>query len=136
MNQENFSEKRVKIDRSILESYNAGLSIESQTIIHCKLKGCEMFHLWGWVNISPNTFLINRQSNERLNLLFAENIPQIPFRHYFRTPNDCLYFTLIFQKIPETWTTFCLYEETVLGNGFFVGDISKNKSGVYRIILK
>lgn len=133
MNQDNFSEKRFKVDSAILESYKTSLGIESQTIIHCKIKACEMLQQGGWANISPSTYLINHQSNERLKLIYSENIPQAPHRHFFRHSNDCLYFTLVFQKLPETWTTFCLYEETELGDGFFIGEVPKNKSGVYRI---
>jgi hypothetical protein len=135
MNQENFSQKRFKVDSSILASYEAGLSTESQTIIHCKIKAYEIFQQGGWANISPNTYLLNRESNERLKLIYTENIPLAPHRHFFRHPKDCLHFTLLFKKIPETWKTFCLYEETALGDGFFVSEIAKNKSGVYRISI-
>ena len=133
MNQENYSEKRVKIDNAIFESYYTQFSVESQTIIHCKIKAYEFVPNGGWANISPNTYLINRQSNDRLKLIYAENIPYAPHRYFFRNSNDCLNFTLLFQKIPETWQTFCLYEETNLGDGFFVAEVPKNKSGVYQI---
>jgi hypothetical protein len=128
-----FQKRQIIIDSGLKDSALSILKLESQTIVHCKLKACEIFQQGGWANINPNTYLINRQSNERLKLLFAENIPQTPHRHFFRTPGDCLSFTLIFQKIPETGKAFCLYEETPHGEGFFVGEIPKNKSGIYRI---
>lgn len=123
----------VIIDRALKESIIPSFQIESQTILHCKIRAFEMFQNGGWANIHPNTYLINQQSKERLKLIYAENIPYTPHRHFFHHPKDILYFTLLFQKIPETWTTFCLYEETPLGDGFFVGEVPKNKSGVYRI---
>jgi hypothetical protein len=133
LNQGKNSQRGINVDNAIIESYKVQLAVESQTIIHCKIKAFEMFQHCGWANISPNTYLINRLSNERLKLIYAENIPHAPHRHFFRHPNDTLYFTLLFQKIPETWTTFCLYEETAMGDGFFVGEVPKNKSGIYRI---
>lgn len=133
LNQGKNSQKGINIDDTIIESFKMQLNVESQTIIHCKIKAFKLFKFGGWVNISPNTYLIHRDSDERLKLLYAENIPYTPYRYFFRTPHDCLYFTLIFQRIPETWTNFCLYEETQLGDGFFVGEVPKNKSGIYRI---
>ena len=128
-----FQKRLIVIDSSLKISASSDFELESQTIIHCMIKACEILQQGGWANISPNTYLINRQSDERLKLIYTENIPQAPHRHFFRHSNDCLYFTLVFQKLPETWTTFCLYEETALGDGFFVGEVPKNKSGVYRI---
>ncbi len=133
MNQENYNKRHVKIDNAIFESCHAQFSAESQTIIHCKIKAYVIAPYGGWANISPNTYLINRQSNERLKLIYSENIPYAPHRHFFRNTHDCLIFTLVFQKIPETWTSFCLYEEADFGDGFYVGEVPKNKSGVYRI---
>jgi len=121
------------INSSLKQAILSALELESQTTLHCKIRGAEIYQHGGFANINPNTFLINRQSNERLKLLHAENIPYAPHRYIFRHPNDFLYFTLLFQKIPETWTTFCLYEETAFGDGFFVGEVPKNKSGIYRI---
>lgn len=83
MNQGNFSENRFKIDREILEFFKAGLSTESQTIIRCKINACEILQYGGWVNISPNTYLINRQSNEKLKLIYIENILHAPHRYFF-----------------------------------------------------
>jgi hypothetical protein len=133
MNQGNSRENRVQIDIKLLEACNLYTIEESQTIIHCKIKAFAMFQQGGWANISPNTYLLNRQSNERLKLIHAENIPYAPHRHFFGHPKDVLYFTLLFQKIPDSWTTFCLYEETIMGDGFFVGEVPKNKNGIYRI---
>ena len=133
VNENRHNKHDIILSNDILKSFSEALEFESQTIIHCKIKACEILQQGGWANISPSTYLISRQSDERLKLIYTENIPQAPHRHFFRHSNDCLYFTLVFQKLPETWTTFCLYEETALGDGFFVGEVPKNKSGVYRI---
>lgn len=135
VNHDNFNNDRVKIDNSILDSYYGVLDIESQTVVHCKITAYEMIQHGGWANISPNTYLINQLSNDRLKLIYSENIPYTPHRYFFKNQKDCLYFTLIFPKIPNSWTSFSLYEETSLGCGFFMGEIPKNKSGVYRILL-
>jgi hypothetical protein len=127
------SKRLIVINSSLKQIMLSALELESQTTLHCKIRGTEIYQHGGWANINPNTFLINRHSNERLKLIHAENIPYTPHRYFFRHPNDFLYFTLLFQKIPETWADFCLYEETPFGDGFFVGEVPKNKSGIYRI---
>lgn len=54
----------------------------------------------GWVRISKDTFLKIKNSDEKLVLLKADNIPVAPTQHHFKSNKDWLYFSLYFPPIP------------------------------------
>ena len=70
-----------------------------------------------WANVQPHS---GAQANAAVMLAVLN-------------PGDKMRFTLIFQGIPKTWNRFSLCEKTLIGDGFVVNDIFKNKSGVYEI---
>ena len=132
-NNRNEINRPIKIDMSLINRAKVYKKEESQTIIHCNYVAPERFDKGGWVNINSTTFLINETGKQRVKLIHNENIPIAPDKHYFLKPGEKMRFTLIFQGIPKTWNRFSLCEKTLIGDGFVVKDIFKNKSGVYEI---
>ena len=109
----------------------------SATIIHCSYYSKPYYKNGGRVCIAVTTYLINKNEyRNRLQLLHAINIPIAPDKHFFRRNSELLRFTLMFEKLPYHWTTFNLCEDPKVGkHGFFVNNIQKNNTGVYRIIV-
>ncbi len=54
---------------------------------------------YGWVRISPKTFVRIQTTREKYTLTRAENIPLTPTHHNFNTYKDWLYFSLYFPPI-------------------------------------
>ncbi len=108
---------------------------EGFTIVHCNYVSKPIYINGGWINIRPTTYLVNKLTSERLELLHVINVPVSPAKHYFRKEGELLNFTLLFKKVPEHWTQFDLIEKTGDGSGFHKYGIMRNGVGVYRVSL-
>jgi len=66
-------------------------------------------------------------------MLNAINVPYHPSKHFLRTKNDLLKFTLIFPKLPIEWKTFDFVEECGNYQRLKIHSIPRNNTGVYNI---
>lgn len=105
------------------------ISEEKQVIIHCNMP-CEVGTL---ARIWKTTYLITEEG-KRIPLLFWDGIslfPQwTPINH-----TGIFQFTLIFAGLPSGCLKFSLKEEIPQAGGFFVENIQRNKTDVYRILV-
>ena len=101
--------------------------IESQVIVHGSI---EAFLFEDGARIWKTTYLVDKTSPHRSNLLMAENIRYYP--EWSRiVPGETLNFTLIFEGLPKSCTSFDLVEQIPEPGGFIVKNIARNKSDVY-----
>ena len=107
----------------------------------------ELVNDYSWINISTESFLYKKGAGVYLKLLHAINVPILPERHYFYSPNDSLDFILIFPPIPKSWSIFDFVEnqeEQLLlteqgfenSFGIYMNNITRNDTGIYRIEIK
>lgn len=118
------------------ENYLLSESIEEgHTIVHCIFTSAPVYNNGGWVTIWPTTYLVHSETKERLQMLFAYNIPVAPVKHYFQQAGQKLRFTLIFPKLPENWSCFHLHEVTDRNTGFIIRNIPKQNSGIHVVTI-
>jgi hypothetical protein len=98
-------------------------SEERQTIIHCSCGDDYAFRIW------PTTFLIEHGSDKRAKLITAFNISFAPQW----TLNDGKGFTLIFEGLSKSCTSFDLKEMIPEEGGFEILNIKRNKMDVYTV---
>lgn len=123
---------------------------DQHTYINCAYFSPSLSVNNGWFNIEPNPYLINvKNTDQRIAILHAINAPIAPEKHFFKKRNDCIYFTLISNKLPEDWKWFTvvfnngpkklrvyvLKKNDPKWGGYAVGPIEKTKSGIYKIIV-
>ncbi len=86
------------------------------------------------IRIWKTTFLIDRASGSRSQLVHAENISVAPT--WTQIPDNKTYnFLLIFSGLPRSCQSFDLVEEISQPGGFFIENISRNERDVYHIDL-
>ena len=86
------------------------------------------------IRIWKTTFLIDRASGTRSQLVHAENISIAPL--WTQIPDNKTYnFLLIFSGLPRSCQFFDLVEEISQPGGFLIENISRNETDVYHIDL-
>lgn len=105
---------------------------EKQIIVHCRCdsKG----HENDKVRIWKTTYLIDKASECRSNLLFAFNISYYPIWDILPL-NGSKRFTLVFGPLPKSCKIFDLIEVTNDAGAFVVYGITRNREDVYHIVL-
>lgn len=104
---------------------------EGATIIHCYYESPEKYINGGWINISPTTYLLNKDTNSMLPMIQVQDIPLSPQKHYFSKVKEKKTFTLFFPLLPKSWQTFSMIELINSTDPIMVHDIQRNSSGVY-----
>ncbi len=120
------------VDMDVLASIHPELLNDAYIYVHCHFDndGEEML-----IRIWRTTFLIDRSSSARSELVHAENISYAP--QWTMVPeNQPFNFLLIFARLPKSCAQFDLVEEIAQPGGFFVRDIRRNESDVYHVELK
>jgi hypothetical protein len=122
---------KVKIDPEILEKVQE----EGQVIVHCSFEN-DQNGFTGAVGIRvwQSTFLLDNHSNHRSKLLKAVHIPYAP-EWYLVYPMERKTFTLIFESLPKSCSTFTFAEIIPEPGAFIVENISRNNQDVYNITL-
>ncbi|HEY0656055.1 MAG TPA: hypothetical protein VGD65_23130 [Chryseosolibacter sp.] len=111
------------IDPSVLE--------DSHIYVHCYFSNSSQDML---IRIWKTTFLIDRASGARSQLIHAENISIAPT--WTQVPVKKSYsFLLIFGSLPKSCKQFDLVEEISQPGGFFIENISRNQTDVYHVDL-
>ena len=83
---------------------------EDFTIVYCKHVASLVYDRGGWVTISPDTYLMDRTSNEKYSLITARGIPISPSKHYYNAKGETLSFRLVFPRISSNCTLIDLVE--------------------------
>lgn len=117
------------VDVETLESIDPQLLEDSFVYVHCHFDNPSEDML---IRIWRTTFLIDRASGVRSQLLHAENISYAPQWTIIQQKGDFT-FLLIFGGLPKSCAVFDLVEEIAQSGGFFVKDIRRNETDVYHI---
>jgi hypothetical protein len=81
----------------------------------------------GWIKISPDTFIENIETKNRLKLTNAEGITISPAKHNFESTKDWRYFSLYFPPITQKDCSLNIIEkENGTKNDFNYYDVSLN----------
>lgn len=103
---------------------------EKQVIVHCCFPAQPQ---WGsLIRVWQSTFLIDDSLDHRSHLIHAENISLFPYWTEV-TPMKDYWFTLVFSGLPKECTSFDLKEVIPEEGGFWVQNIKRNSTDVYRV---
>lgn len=84
------------------------------------------------IRIWRSTFLVDRASGARSELIHAENISYAP--QWTMIPKKGTFsFLLIFSALPKDCTVFDLLEDIPQAGGFFISGIKRNELDVYHV---
>lgn len=123
---------RPEIGTDVLASIDPNSLTDSYVYVHCHYQNDypEMF-----IRVWRSTFLIDRASSARSQLVYAENISYAPQWTYI--PGKQLYtFLLIFSALPKDCTVFDLVEDIPQAGGFFISGIRRNEQDVYHVTIE
>lgn len=84
------------------------------------------------IRIWKSTYLFDKDSGHKSELLFSENITLFPYWTEVPPMKD-FWFTLVFSSLPKDCTQFDLEEVIPESGGFFVKNIKRNSSDIYRV---
>ena len=116
----------------ILTSLQEKFEEEKQVIVHCIFPND--YIVGNLVRIWQSTFLVDKFTGFRSQLLFWENISLFPY--WTEVPPVKEYqFTLVFSGLPKDCKIFDFVEEIPQEGGFLVTDIERNERDVYTIKL-
>lgn len=105
---------------------------DSHIYVHCEFP---IYSPGMLMRIWKTTFLIDRHSSARTQLIHAENISYAP--QWSMIPDSGTFsFLLIFSSLPKSCTLFDLVEEIPQPGGFLVQSIVRNSTDVYRIVIE
>ncbi len=118
---------KVSIASSLLEELETFTAEQGQVIIHGFVDGNEYGTA---VRVWPTTYLFDRDSTHRSELVHIEKISAFPnWTPVF--PKTTFRFTLIFSGLPDTCSVFNLQEIIPQSGGFYVHNINRNQQDVY-----
>lgn len=104
---------------------------DAYVYVHCNFYNAHRNML---IRIWKTTYLIDRSSGSRSELLHAENITFAPI--WTPIPDETTYsFLLVFSALPKGCTVFDLVEDIPQPGGFFKSGITRNQTDVYHITL-
>jgi hypothetical protein len=114
-------ETLTRIDPATLE--------DSYVYVHCYFHNTSQDML---IRIWKTTFLIDKSSGSKSQLVHAENISIAPV--WTQIPNQGTYsFLLIFTGLPKSCKLFDLVEDIPQPGGFFFQNIARNETDVYHV---
>lgn len=119
-----------EISPEILESLQTKVEEEKQVIVHC----CYPASIYegNLIRIWQSTFLIDDSIPHKSHLIHHENISLFPYWTEVPPMKD-FWFTLVFSGLPKECTSFDLKEEIPEEGGFFIQNIKRNGTDVYRV---
>jgi hypothetical protein len=120
-----------EIGTEVLTSIDPNSLTDSYVYVHCHYQNeyDEMF-----IRVWRSTFLIDRTSDSRAQLVHAENISYAP--EWTFIPGKQLYtFLLIFSALPKDCKVFDLVEDIPQAGGFHVSGIARNGQDVYHVTI-
>jgi hypothetical protein len=118
-----------KIDTEVLSSIATEFLEDSFVYVHCYFENTTKDML---IRIWRTTYLIDRSSSSRSELVHIENITFAPL--WTLIPDNATYnFLLVFSALPKSCTHFDLVEERPQPGGFFIQGIQRNERDVYHV---
>ncbi len=122
--------EKPKISEEILEALKTKVEEEKQVIVHCCFPATNMFG--NLIRIWQSTYLIDDSIGHKSRLIHAENISIFPIWTEVPPLKD-FWFTLVFSGLPKDCKRFDLKEVIPEEGGFFVSDIKRNSTDIYRV---
>jgi len=123
---------KVEVSNDLLQDFEE----DGFTYLHCIYNATSKYINGGWVNMHKTSYLESDKSKVRLQMLNAIGVPLAPNKHHFNRVGEYLKFTLIFPAIPKDWKIFDLIEDCSGSNGFYIKNIPRNSTGVYKVIIQ
>lgn len=121
---------KVEIDPKLLKEIKTQVHELGQVVLHFIYTVPQSLYP-SYIRIWPTTFLYDKGSAHKSELVHIENISLYP-TWYECQPGGKYYFTLIFSGLPKSCTSFDFIEHcTNQAGAFAVHDISRNNSDVY-----
>lgn len=121
-----------EIGTEVITSIDPNSLTDSYVYVHCHYQNeyDEMF-----IRVWRSTFLIDRDSGSRAQLVHAENISYAPVWTYI--PGKQAYtFLLIFSALSKDCAVFDLVEDIPQAGGFHVSGITRNEQDVYHVTIE
>jgi hypothetical protein len=118
-----------EVDSEVLESIDPNTLEDAYVYVHCHFENTADEML---IRIWRSTFLIDRNSSARSELLHAENISFAPLWSVVPARSK-FSFLLIFSGLPKDCTSFDLIEDIPQPGGFFLSGIKRNARDVYHV---
>lgn len=119
------------VDLDAFALVHPDLMNDSYVYVHCHFDNQWQDML---VRIWKTTFLIDRHSSSRAELIHAENISYAP--QWTLIPDKQPFtFLLIFTGLPKSTRVFDLLEQIPEPGGFHVANIARNETDVYHVDL-
>lgn len=119
-----------KISQELLEALQPKVEIEKQVIVHCCFPGTMFSDML--IRIWSSTFLLDESLHHKSTLIHHENISLFPYWTEVPPMKD-YWFTLVFSGLPKECKTFDLKEEIPEDGGFWVKNIKRNTTDVYKV---
>lgn len=119
-----------KISQELLEALHPKVEIEKQVIVHCCFPGTMFSDML--IRIWSSTFLLDESLHQKSTLIHHENISLFPYWTEVPPMKD-FWFTLVFSGLPKECKTFDLKEEIPEDGGFWVKNIKRNTTDVYKV---
>ncbi|MCE2894706.1 MAG: hypothetical protein LW721_09705 [Flammeovirgaceae bacterium] len=120
-----------KVDVETLASIDPSTMEDSFVYVHCHFNNTSDDML---IRIWSTTFLVDRYSAARSQLIHAENISYAPQWTIIPRKGDFT-FLLIFGGLPKNCLVFDMIEEIAQPGGFHIKNIKRNETDVYHIDL-
>ena len=120
-----------KVDVETLASIDPSSMEDSFVYVHCHFNNTSDDML---IRIWSTTFLVDRDSAARSQLIHAENISYAPQWTIIPRKGDFT-FLLIFGGLPKSCLVFDMIEEIAQPGGFHIKNIKRNETDVYHIDL-
>ena len=119
------------VDTDLLFSIKPELLNDAYMYVHCYMRHTAQEML---IRIWQSTFLVGQNGDGKAGLVHAENITYAPV--WTIVPQNFNYhFLLIFSGLPKSCGIFDLVEQIPQPGGFYVPDIVRTETDVYRIDL-
>lgn len=119
------------VDLDILVALHPELMNDAYMYVHCHFNNQWKDML---VRIWKTTFLVDRDSSSKAELIHAENITYAP-RWTLIPDQQPFTFLLIFSSLPKSCKVFDLQEQIPEPGGFHVKSIVRNETDVYHVDL-
>ena len=124
-----FTIPNTTIDKKLKLSSQELIDSEGQVIVHCV---CHLNTYSEAIRIWKTTYLLDRNSDHRSKLLYADGISLFPIWTNVKFKKNAR-FSLIFSRLPKSCLLFDLVEDIPESNGFKVNSINRNNTDVYQV---
>ena len=122
------SKTKPEVDSEVLTSIDPSTLDDSYVYVHCYFNNPSDDML---IRVWRSTYLIDRVSGTRSELIHAENISFAPT--WTAIKKGAFSFLLIFSSLPKDCKVFDLLEDIPQSGGFFVQSIKRNLLDVYHV---